>query len=229
MGKDLQQFLNQLGQQSSLPEMPGIVFSLLVSALASISMYFIYEYFYGRKDTGSQIHLSFFLIGPSTTAIFIGIQFSLPLSLGLLGALSFIRFRTPIKDPEEIAYLMGVIALSIASATFNYLLVVLLLVMVVVLLILKERVLSVRFGESRRGHVLISAQRGSLATEDTTRVLADSLGRVELLSASRNEDVLTLHYTFRPNRSFDEAGLIRQLEGLDGVVRFEIMTGIVPV
>nr|HOP63679.1 DUF4956 domain-containing protein [Spirochaetota bacterium] len=53
--------------------------------------------------------------------IFVCIQFSLPLSLGLLGALSIVRFRTPIKEPEEIGFIMIVVATSICCATFNIL------------------------------------------------------------------------------------------------------------
>ncbi len=47
-------------------------------------------------------------------------QLSLPLSLGLLGSLSIIRFRTPIKEPEEVGFIMLVIAASISCATFNF-------------------------------------------------------------------------------------------------------------
>ena len=65
------------------------------------------------------MHRAFPLLGISITAIFVTIQFSLPLSLGLLGALSIVRFRTPIKEPEEIGFIMLVIAVSIATATFK--------------------------------------------------------------------------------------------------------------
>ena len=42
-----------------------------------------------------------------------GVKSSLALSLGLVGALSVIRFRTPIKEPEDLAYLFLSIALGI--------------------------------------------------------------------------------------------------------------------
>ena len=48
----------------------------------------------------AKVHLTL-LIGPSVTLLFICVQLSLPLSLGLLGALSIVRFRVPIKEPEE--------------------------------------------------------------------------------------------------------------------------------
>src|SRR4029453_13976485 len=66
-----------------------------------------------------QVHRAFPLLGISITAIFVTIQFSLPLSLGLLGALSIVCFRTPIKEPEESGFIMLVIATSIAVATFK--------------------------------------------------------------------------------------------------------------
>ncbi len=72
---------------------------LLVMAISLLSAFFIallYSRFYKERSTGSRIYRVFPLLGISVTAIFITIQFSLPLSLGLLGALSIVRFRTPI-------------------------------------------------------------------------------------------------------------------------------------
>jgi hypothetical protein len=61
---------------------------------------------------------------------------SLPLSLGLLGALSIVRFRTPVKEPEEIGFVMLVIASSITCATFNFHLLVILYVIATLTLFL---------------------------------------------------------------------------------------------
>ncbi len=90
---------------------------LALSAAAAMLIAQLYVRFYGRRATGSEIHRAFPLLAIAVTAIFVCIQFSLPLSLGLLGALSIVRFRTPIKEPEEIGFLMVVIATSLAAAT----------------------------------------------------------------------------------------------------------------
>ncbi|MFC1599336.1 DUF4956 domain-containing protein [Candidatus Omnitrophota bacterium] len=118
--KQLLSTLGELGSQKMedvgiIPLLMLMVFSLLCSLFAT----YLYLHFYKNKSTGSQIHRAFPLLGVSITAIFICIQFSLPLSLGLLGALSIVRFRTPVKDPEEIGFVMLVISTSIACATFN--------------------------------------------------------------------------------------------------------------
>src|SRR6476660_7745261 len=95
------------------------VFLMAVSLAGSLLASWLYMLFYSSRATGSQVHRAFPLLGLSITAIFIAIQFSLPLSLGLLGALSIVRFRTPIKEPEEIGFIMLVIAASLACATFK--------------------------------------------------------------------------------------------------------------
>ena len=97
----------------------GLVLLMLVSLASALFIAWLYRYFYGQRSTGSDAHRAFPLLGISVTAIFIAIQFSLPLSLGLLGALSIVRFRTPIKEPEEIGFIMLVIASSLACATFK--------------------------------------------------------------------------------------------------------------
>lgn len=92
-----------------------------VSLFSSFLVALLYVRFFKSRSTGSLIYRAFPLLGISITAIFITIQFSLPLSLGLLGALSIVRFRTPIKEPEEIGFIMLVVATSLCCATFNLL------------------------------------------------------------------------------------------------------------
>jgi len=65
----------------------------------------MYQIFYGSRYIGAGVHRIFIIGGPVITALFLVIQSSIPLSLGLLGALSFVRFRTPVKDPAEIGFL----------------------------------------------------------------------------------------------------------------------------
>lgn len=55
----------------------------------------------------------FVFISATTMLVISVVKTSLALSLGLVGALSIIRFRTPIKEPEELAYLFLSVALGI--------------------------------------------------------------------------------------------------------------------
>jgi hypothetical protein len=106
---------NRMQEIGALP----IAGLLVASLLSALLMSALYVYFYEGRGTGSQLHRAFPLIGVSVTAIFLAVQFSLPLSLGLLGALSIVRFRTPVKEPEEIGFILLVIATSLCVATFS--------------------------------------------------------------------------------------------------------------
>ena len=109
----------QLEDLQSFEWMP-LLLVLLISCASSIALSLLYLTFFERRATGSDIHRAFPALGTAITGIFVCLQFSLPLSLGLLGALSIVRFRTPIKEPEEIGFLMLLIASSICCATLNF-------------------------------------------------------------------------------------------------------------
>ena len=60
------------------------------------------------------------IISAATCLIIFVVKSSLALSLGLVGALSIVRFRTAIKDPEELIFLFISIALGLASGAGQY-------------------------------------------------------------------------------------------------------------
>jgi hypothetical protein len=97
-----------------------VALSLVVSALAAGAAALLYRIFYEGRDAGTGVHRTFLLLCPSITALFLTIRASLPLSLGLVGSLAIIRFRTPVKDPEEVGFLLFAIASAVICATFNY-------------------------------------------------------------------------------------------------------------
>ena len=73
-------------------DVSDFVLALVFSVVSAIIVSMLYQIFYENRATGSQIHRSFLLISPSITALFIAIQFSLPLSLGLVGALTLQKY-----------------------------------------------------------------------------------------------------------------------------------------
>ncbi len=117
---NLSNMLRSLQQVSGTFDTRVFILALFASLLASLLAAGLYRFFYENRGTGSQVHRAFPLLGISITSLFVCIQVSLPLSLGLLGALSIIRFRTPIREPEEVGFIMLVIASSVSCATLNF-------------------------------------------------------------------------------------------------------------
>ena len=144
---------------------------LLVSLASSLAIAFLYTVFYASRATGSQVHRAFPLLGMSVTTLFICIQFSLPLSLGLLGALSIVRFRTPIKEPEEVGFVMLVIAVSIAIATFQLLFVAILFVAAVLALAI-QRAVRMLHGAPAGGLIVVSLPGAGTAAGASAAVTA---------------------------------------------------------
>ena len=73
-----------------------------------------------------------------TTLVITVIKFSLALSLGLVGALSIVRFRAAIKEPEELVYLFFVIAIGLANGANQFLLSILATIIIITFLSIRN-------------------------------------------------------------------------------------------
>lgn len=173
------------------------LFLMAVSLASSLLIAYLYLFFYTNRATGSQVHRAFPLLGTSITAIFVCIQFSLPLSLGLLGALSIVRFRTPIKEPEEIGFIMLVIAVSIATATFKLEFVGVIFLIAVIGLIIQAWVRVFR-AATTDGTIVVSIPAGDVPADAAavTGVLKRRLGKARLESITHASHETVVSYTF---------------------------------
>ena len=96
--------------ESAPLSLTSLVINLIIGALISVVLKYHYKKF-GSTLTNREEFGSIFPFILLTTVLVISIvKSSLALSLGLVGALSIVRFRTPIKEPEELAYLFISIA-----------------------------------------------------------------------------------------------------------------------
>lgn len=82
--------------------------------IISLLLTFIYQKFGNSLSNRKKFSANFILLSLITMMIISVIRSSLALSLGLVGALSIIRFRSAIKEPEELAYIFLSISLGLA-------------------------------------------------------------------------------------------------------------------
>jgi hypothetical protein len=87
-----------------------IVLNLLIAFLISLLIKFHYKKFSTTLTNRDDFSNLFPFITLTVVLVIYIVKSSLALSLGLVGALSIVRFRTPIKEPEELAYLFICIA-----------------------------------------------------------------------------------------------------------------------
>ena len=202
-----------------------IITALGFCLLCSIIAILMYNYFYGSENVGAGVQRSFLLMGPSICAVFLGIQFSLPLSLGLLGALSIIRFRTPVKDPAEIGFVMLLIAAAIGSATFNYLLVGILF-QIAFLSILGLRVARRQAGSSRSSLIVTLDSPDYAKLEGKlTSFISGKLRGVRLESIATLADATSLHYQFNKRTGFPWGEFAEELNKAAAPARVNVYIG----
>jgi hypothetical protein len=176
----------------------SFIFIVFISLICSLLITYLYLFFYERRATGSQVHRAFPLLGVSITVIFITIQFSLPLSLGLLGALSIVRFRTPIKEPEEIGFIMLVVASSISCATFN------LLILAILMSVTTLGLLIMKFGpqliqQSRYDGLIIitlTSEEYLKKSHELVDLMNKEFHNVKIESIAKDEKESNITYSF---------------------------------
>jgi len=90
-----------------------IIIGLAVAALMGILIFIVHKLL-NRKETYSlSFGISLAVLPIVTTSIILAIQNSLVVSLGMVGALSIVRFRTAIKDAIDLIYLFWAISMGI--------------------------------------------------------------------------------------------------------------------
>ena len=220
---DLWEYIKALESPLSMNQ---IIVDLGFSIIASIIVYLLYQMFYGSRHIGAGVHRTFIIGGPAITALFLGIQVSIPLSLGLLGALSFVRFRTPVKDPAEIGFLLLLIAASIGAATSNFLITSLLILFVFIALgihwLTRNRI-SV-FG---RGQLMISVDQTAYTGLETklSAFLKERLQGLRLVTMSVMEDRVSLNYQYRRRTDFNWTAFTSELNQMAGPAKVEMFIG----
>jgi hypothetical protein len=151
---------------------------------------------------------------------------SIPLSRGLLGALSFVRFRTPVKDPAEIGFLLILIATSIGAATGNFMVVGMLLI-AVLLVPGGKWLLRDRLTVGHRGSVMVSLDQTDFARVEAKVKdhLTAKLGGLRLESMSVVDGRVNLQYQYRKRPAFDWPAFTNELSELAAPARMEIFVG----
>src|SRR5512136_3086596 len=87
----------------------NIVLAIILSAITS----YVYVRFGTPLSNRRSFARNFVILSLTIMFIITVVKSSLALSLGLIGALSIVRFRTAIKDPEELAFLLVTIAIGL--------------------------------------------------------------------------------------------------------------------
>ena len=120
--------------QASPTELSTFVINLALAVLLSYILSLVYIHWGSSLSNRRRFAANFMLITVTTTFIILVVRSSVALSLGLVGALSIVRFRAAIKEPEELAYLFFAIGIGIGLGDNQRLITVLAMVAAILIL-----------------------------------------------------------------------------------------------
>ena len=188
---------------------PKMALALLVALIVGIVIYYVYRRFY----TGVVYSRSFAvtLVGMSvlTCMVTLSISTNIVISLGMVGALSIVRYRTAVKDPMDLLYLFWSITSGIAAGMY---------VLVIVAGLVMIGMLALFYSHQDKGRVYIAVIHyvGDMVGDEITR----AFGRTKFFVKSktmRSERTEMAVEVFCNDKDMTFAERIRAIDGVEDV------------
>ncbi|MCL2747447.1 MAG: DUF4956 domain-containing protein [Oscillospiraceae bacterium] len=95
-------------------------YCMIGSLVCGLLIYIVYKYFYKGVVYNNNFNILLVMVCVVTTFIIMVVSSNVVLSLGMVGALSIVRFRTAIKDPLDTGFIFWAVAVGIASGAGLY-------------------------------------------------------------------------------------------------------------
>ena len=187
-----------------------IVATLFVSALLALYVFAIYRLVTRKVFYSKNFNISLAAMSIITAAIILAMQSNLVISLGMVGALSIVRFRTAIKDPMDLVFLFWSISIGIICGAGLYEVALVTSVAVTVFILVLD---MIPVSKAPMMLVINSSQM------DGEQQILDIVGKYSKsykvksrnLSKGRLDMVVEL-------RVKDESGLVSEVAALDGMI-----------
>ena len=204
---NMDQLLNTI---TTKPDTSVILISMGTALLFALIMWGAYRISHTDSTYEPKFGITLVTLAFVSTILMDLIQSNLALSLGMLGSLSIVRFRTNIKDPRDIGFIFWSMAIGIAAATQSYVIGIIgSIILAVVMIFTKKR------GEGNNSMLLVV--RGSNTDLDSIQTIIDKIqGNSSVKAKNVLVDSFELVYEVRiPQR--EENNMINEIFQLGGI------------
>lgn len=171
-----------------------IMISLFFCITSSFILMFVYKNKANSLSSKIQISMIIPLLSNITFLVILIVKSSLALSLGLVGALSVIRFRTPVKEPEDLAFLFFAIALGIgygALQIFSTSIIFLILILIIWFFLSKRDKAN-----DKNFNLVIETdlEKNQKYFDKILNILKENTMDVEIVKIEKKENIIYLFY-----------------------------------
>ncbi len=187
-----------------------IAATLFVTALLALYVFMIYRLVTRKVFYSKSFNISLAALSLITAAIILAMQSNLVISLGMVGALSIIRFRTAIKDPMDLVFLFWSISIGIICGAGLYEVALVTSVAVTVCILVLD-LLPV----AKAPMMLVVNSSVMDAEEAILEIVRKYTKTCQVKSRNLSRDRLDMVVELRVK---DESGLVREVAGLEGMI-----------
>lgn len=208
-------------------------FNVLFSLIVAIVVGLIISQIYKRTQRGMNHEITFMsslvILAPIVTLVMLFIEGDLIVSLGLIGSLSIIRFRTAIKDTRDMVFLFWSVAVGLGAGTYNWSIVVIgsiILVAVIFILYLAN------YGKSQNfDYILIISSDSSANFEEIDKVIEEFAIHSNFRSQEIQNDTIetVIELAFKSHKSSEHKLLAKQLYNLSFVNNVSLLSPRLPL
>ena len=171
-----------------------IVIVIFFALLIGLYIYATYRFLTKKTFYSKSFNISLVLMSVITAAVILTVQSSVVLSLGMVGALSIVRFRTAVKDPMDLAFLFWAISAGIICGAGLVEIAIILSVVATIVIFALDRIpviktpmiLVVNAGVDSDVEILEKIRENTSYYEEKSRVITD--GVLELVYELRTKD-----------------------------------------
>jgi len=199
-----------------------VLMNMGMALVLSVIVSFMYRFTHAGYSYSRHFNVSLVSISMIVTMAMMVVANRVALSLGLVGAISVIRFRTAVKDPRDLSYIFLSIAVGLASATSDYTIATAgTLSVCAVLLILHY----IQFGHTQSmDYTLTFCLEAPEKTKEFQEVAKELFSRVTLRSSAQIDD-RTYEYVYivYPRRDMPEEALAKMTSKVEGISRISLI------
>lgn len=199
-------FLENISSVSIL----DIAIALIFAFGLGLFIFFVYKKTYQGVMYSSSFGTTLIALTMITTVVILAVTSNVVLSLGMVGALSIVRFRTAIKEPLEIAFLFWAIAIGIVLAAGMILLAVISSVIIgLVLLVFVNR------KSHCNPYIVVLSCTDSMAEKKALDFLSEQVQKSVIKSKTATKGLIELNLEIRMKQ--DNTDFINTLSEMDGI------------
>lgn len=206
----LSEHLQQLGMIDAL-SLSTVCCAMLVSLVCAAIIYSVYRFFYKGVSYSENFGILLIMLTLVTSFVILCISSNIVLSLGMVGALSIVRFRAAIKEPLDVGFLFLAIAAGLTSGARLYDIAITGTLIVCIIFALSYMLLT-----ARQSYLLVIRHNGK-AADEIEKALAST--KKVFKSKITNDSSTELTYAvFLSKKGNAITDTLQQIDGVDNVV-----------